>query len=493
MASHVIVVDTTLKRAIVKVTPGNYLSDILEEACEKLGVQPTQYSLKHNNKSLDLSRTFRLSGLSSGARLELILASRSPTPVSVALQLPPAYTSSVPNGRITECFSSNTTLWLILRKFESMAGTNMNFTARRTQQQGEREGSEEGSLSFYERPVLNIMGREVWKFGDLQKTLRQLGFSNGTCLIKLDFRKTNQPYEEVMIQIKEYFEVEYPLKSEKEIMDQNPHGSSESDKKSARESSELLSEEQKMISTEVNSGEKLKTDCITKFGQESTEPLICNPADRQISVYAPPSTQLPRAATVPYNSGDFEPTTAHAKLHQSRLSNSSQNKRLLSDAEIENLNREKAEKLANTSRISIKIRFPDQSSILSSFLAKETGANLYQFTTGLIVDESRPFKLTWHDRGPKRIPNNNKQLVKDLGFQNRMLINFSWENGAEISKERALVLKPEYTRKAEEIPVPNVAVDEVADIKEPTEKEINILENKKQKVVGKWFKGLIKN
>ncbi|TQS36278.1 hypothetical protein Golomagni_03278 [Golovinomyces magnicellulatus] len=492
MASHVIVVDISLKRATVRVTPGSYLSDILEEACEKFCVQPTEYTLKHNNKSLDLSRTFRLSGLSSGARLELVLASRSPTPVSVALQLPAAYASLVPNGRITESFSSDTTLWLILRRFELTAGINMNFTARRAIQQGEREDSEESSLSFYERPVLNIMGREVWKFGDLQKTLRQLGFSNGTCLIKLDFRKTSQPYKEVMMQIKEYFEVEYPSRSEKELIDQNPHGSPETDKKSASELSEVSSKKQR-ISSEVNSDEKLKTNCISKIGPEFTEPLTCNQVDRQISVYAPPSTQIPRAATIPYNGDDFEPTIAHAKLHQSRLLNSSQNTRLPSDAEIENINREKAERLASTSRISIKIRFPDQSSIVSSFLAQETGANIYQFTASLIIDESRPFKLIWHNKGPQIIPNNNKQLVKDLGFQNRMLINFSWENGEESGKKRASVLKPRYSMNAEEIPVPDVTVDEVVETKEFMEKEINSFEKKKPKVVGKWFKGLIKN
>lgn len=46
MASHVVVIDSALKRAQIKVTPQKYLSDVLEEACSKLGHKPEQYTLK---------------------------------------------------------------------------------------------------------------------------------------------------------------------------------------------------------------------------------------------------------------------------------------------------------------------------------------------------------------------------------------------------------------------------------------------------------------
>jgi len=45
-ASHVVVIDSTARRATVKTTPNKHLSDILEEACSKLGVSATQYGLK---------------------------------------------------------------------------------------------------------------------------------------------------------------------------------------------------------------------------------------------------------------------------------------------------------------------------------------------------------------------------------------------------------------------------------------------------------------
>ena len=46
MASHVVVIDTTARRATVKVTPSKHLSDVLEEACAKLGLKASQYGLK---------------------------------------------------------------------------------------------------------------------------------------------------------------------------------------------------------------------------------------------------------------------------------------------------------------------------------------------------------------------------------------------------------------------------------------------------------------
>lgn len=46
MASHVVVIDTTARRTTIKTTPNKPLSEVLEEACNKLGVNAAQYGLK---------------------------------------------------------------------------------------------------------------------------------------------------------------------------------------------------------------------------------------------------------------------------------------------------------------------------------------------------------------------------------------------------------------------------------------------------------------
>ena len=44
--AHVVVIDTTARRATVKTAPNTHLSDVLEEACKKLGLKASNYGLK---------------------------------------------------------------------------------------------------------------------------------------------------------------------------------------------------------------------------------------------------------------------------------------------------------------------------------------------------------------------------------------------------------------------------------------------------------------
>ena len=130
MASHVVVLDAVFKRTQIKVTPSTSLRTVLEQACAKYKIDPDQHILKNSkDKTVDLSLPFRLSGLVSGAKLQLVQSSRSPSVVKVALQLPTEDNSA----RLEDRFPSNTPLWLILRKFEDgVAGntTRLNLTER---------------------------------------------------------------------------------------------------------------------------------------------------------------------------------------------------------------------------------------------------------------------------------------------------------------------------------------------------------------------------
>lgn len=46
MSSHVVVLDSTARRATVKTNPSKPLTDILHEACSKLGHDSSQHGLK---------------------------------------------------------------------------------------------------------------------------------------------------------------------------------------------------------------------------------------------------------------------------------------------------------------------------------------------------------------------------------------------------------------------------------------------------------------
>lgn len=46
MSSHVVVIATDLRRATVKVSPGTYLVDVLQEACQKLNLASDRHVLR---------------------------------------------------------------------------------------------------------------------------------------------------------------------------------------------------------------------------------------------------------------------------------------------------------------------------------------------------------------------------------------------------------------------------------------------------------------
>ena len=46
MASNLVVISSTAHRAVIKTTPGKFLSDVLEEACAKLGLDASLHGLK---------------------------------------------------------------------------------------------------------------------------------------------------------------------------------------------------------------------------------------------------------------------------------------------------------------------------------------------------------------------------------------------------------------------------------------------------------------
>ena len=164
-----------------------------------------------SKKQVDLSLTFRTSGLVPGAKLELVLKSNTPSVVTVGIQVPPPEGNAVPNGRLSDKFPSDFTIWKVLRQFESgkasAAIKNLNITGRSVPQ---ITGQGSGQL-FYETPVLNIMGRELASFADFQKTLSQLGYNSGSVLIRLSFRKTDKTLMAAMEEVNRYFKQEEEL------------------------------------------------------------------------------------------------------------------------------------------------------------------------------------------------------------------------------------------------------------------------------------------
>ena len=483
MASHVVVLDSTARRAVIKTTPTKHLSDVLQEACKKLGLDPSKHGLKNSsNKTLDLSQPIRLSGLSSGAKLQLVVLSRSPSVVSVALQLP----DSEANGqsRLTDKLPSSTTLWLLLRHFESSSGVARNFTARGIAKT-EDDGAAGAGRMYYETPVIHVMGRELVSFTDLQKTLAQLGFNSGSVLLRLSFRGTETPLEDAMVQIGEYFET----------VEGDHVGGAHAGSVGNTQSGPNVSEAEPILTGE-NAGDPPPADALLlpESGPLSPEPspsdtidpssatqsslpdssslsesTVTGPSHRPITIYAPPSASTPAAARQAHNEKDYEPTIDHAKLHQQRLATYSRNKTLPSDAELAAQAEVQARKNADVKEVRIKVRFPDQSQVISTFSNVDTTATLYEFVQGLMLSENEPFSLNFSTaKGPQHIPKENIKLIQGLGMVGPVLVNLVWAEGASKESRGGRILKSVYEDKAEEIRIKEPEGKDVEETKEPT-------------------------
>ncbi|ETN38476.1 uncharacterized protein HMPREF1541_06511 [Cyphellophora europaea CBS 101466] len=516
MASNVVVIDSTARRATVKTTPGTNLSEVLEEACRKLGYKPEQYGLKHNNKQVDLTRPYRLSGLAPGAKLELVQLSKSTGVVSVALQLPESEAQGVPNARLSDKFPSNTTLWLLLRKFEAgVAGgpaPSRNFTARGNPSSGAGAGR-----LYYEQPVVQIMNRELSTFTDLQKTLAQLGLNSGSSLMRLSFKPTERPLEDALEETQAYFDsLDAPYTTETARAQTSTTSQTPQEESSAtKDVNEPPSADTAMSGTEPQpEAETTPSASMTESTpqpsqtQQSAEE-IPSPTSRPVSIYRPPTGITPSAALTQNNEADFTPTIEHAQAHQKMLTEAGRNRRLKTDAELAAQAKEEQERLAAITEVEVKVRFPDQSALGTKFRREDTGTTLYTFVREECLDtqvKGEPFVLGIPGGGGRGsmevIPDTGKRLIQDLHLKGRVLLVFAWDEKTASATARGAksVLKAELRARAQDLRVPEAPVSSG-----PEEKgtRVNIGGTEKEeksegsgsgigKKMPKWLKGLNK-
>jgi tether containing UBX domain for GLUT4 len=116
----------------------------------------------------------------------------------------------------------------------------------------------------------------------------------------------------------------------------------------------------------------------------------------------------------------------------------------------------------------------------------------------VIVGEDQPFKLVWTSKGPQTVPRDEKKrLIKDLGFEGRMLINFVWDDAASEGARKVPTLKPQYIESAKEVHVPEPPPAPKEDDEKPVEnkgkgKETDGRWGAKPKGLPKWMQKLSK-
>jgi tether containing UBX domain for GLUT4 len=392
----------------------------------------------------------------------------------VALQLPEPEAQGVPNGRLLDKFPSTTTVWLVLRKFEAGVagnGSSRNLTARGTPAV-DTVDTGAGRL-YYQTPVVQAVGRELSSFTDLQKTLAQLGFNSGNVLFRLSFRTTQEPLEEAMAKISESFKA----------FEEPDAPSSATDVKTnepAVPPAQPADESLQPATSQPPAPERTELSAPTAESSQPppSDPLVIQSvSSRPVTVYKPPSRTTPHSALTSYRDADYIPSIEHAKSHQDRLNQASRNTRLPSDKEIAAKAAAEQEKLAAIKEVEVKIRFPEQSQVVSKFAQADTGAALYGFVrsclNGTFANEK--FSLALFGTGPLRGPGHNQNipdseqtlLIKDLGLRGRVLVNFTWDDQASLAARGSgtNLLKAELRSQAQDIQI--LEVSAVAEEEEP--------------------------
>ncbi|KAE9980422.1 hypothetical protein BLS_008754 [Venturia inaequalis] len=472
MASNVVVVDTTARRITVKVNPETQLTDVLKQACEKWKLLPELYNLKYNNKAIDLSRTYRVAGLPSGAKLELVQSSRTPSVVNIALQLP----QTENNARLTEKFPSDTTIWQILRRFEAgVAGgsTNQyNLTQRGIAQTAEG-GTGAGRL-FYEMPTVQVMSKQLGTFEELQNTLGQLGITSGSTLLRLSFKNSGRPLEDAMKQITEFFkeaqssELSAALAADAAAAEaSNPAPVTESQtavlpKAEATESStKPQTDSEPMSDVLPTTTEQTSLDSTSPVLQTTSDVAVERPPSesgpiRKIAVFSAPSAAVPQAATMPHNDNDFSHSVEQLKQHQSRLADLGKNRRLPSDAEIAAAEKTKADKLAGLQKITVRVKMPDQMQIQGEFNREDTNAALWSVVQLALRHPDQEFALKYVDARGRHVPLNKtpvKTLIQDLGWTGDTSLYMTWGENVDPKARKEQSLNDDCQKQAKELKI----------------------------------------
>lgn len=421
-----------------------------------------------------------------------MLLSRSPSVIAVALQLPDTERQGIPGNRLVEKFPSSTTLWHILRRFESGPfGPPRNFTAKGVPKTG--SGDTGSGRLYHQAPAIEAMGRELSSFTDLQKTLGQLGFNAGSIALRLTFRTTDTPLEQAMVQIEEYFKSVENEKQQRELGE--PSETVQANSIPPLTSQSAIEPQSPEVKPEPSSNtEEPSTENVAPSELPITEdPTTASPPENRISVIAPPKASTPFAALQDWDEKDYVPSTEDAFRHQARLAKSGRNQRLKADSELIAEQQAQKEKAATVKEVEIKVRFPDQYCVVYKFSDADTALTLYDFVTKLLENETEPFILNFTAAtGPKTVPRENINLIGQTGLnlKGKLLVNVLWAQGASPQAREGNFLKPDIKAQAKDIVIPTITQEETQpQSTTPAQPQSNNGKGK-GKALPKWLKGL---
>jgi tether containing UBX domain for GLUT4 len=352
------------------------------------------------------------------------------------------------------------TLWQVMRQFET-AEKGLNITAKASEKAGN------AGQVYHDAPVVNIMGREYAAMEDMQKTLSQCGINSGSMVLRVSFRSTEKTLYDAMNEIGQYLRDVEPAPSAAEKKPDPTPTPAAAEPPTAPEpqpKAEPTGDAVEQQPTQDDAPRAPEPAVETSPAKDSNamevdkSPAAATNIDplQPASVFSAPSSSTPVAARVQVDDSMYQPTIAHAQLHQTHLEARTRNTRLKSDAELAADAAEAAAKLAKITKVDVKIRFPDQTSAQWAVNPEHTGAFLYQAVRAVMAHPNQPFKLITSGPNPVTIFDNNKRLIADHKFKARELLNLLWDGAVPAEVRKSAFLTSNIASRAQPIVVPEV-------------------------------------
>lgn len=287
---------------------------------------------RRGQTTLDLSLQIRFTNLSPGAKLELVAAKNSNSPITVVLRVQ----DNGPTVELTDKFVSSDTIWSILRRFEKK-NKSLNLTERYASSSTQGAGR-----LLYEMPVIRVVNKELVSFVELQQSLVGLGVRDGRLLVVLRFKNTNIPLEEALEEI-----ARFSPKEQEDLLvfedEASGSGSTAATEKSLGGEGDVVMDDTSspptVLETEASSGNPgessstLEAEASGDGQSDSKEPV--DPDKPTVSVYKPSESSTLAAAQINVPENAYDIGINEAKIIQHHLKKAAIGRRLPSDKEIE--------------------------------------------------------------------------------------------------------------------------------------------------------------
>lgn len=378
----------------IKTTPSMLIKEVKRLACEKLGLNDEDWSVSTiRGGVVNESLPFRLTNLGKNAKLQLIKAKKKVKKENVVVkvnaeELPEGFSDSL----VSE-FGPGTSVYAILRYFEKKSG--IKFTER------EKSG-------YWEMPEVQTFNSQLKSIEELGQSLEILGIVDGKTALRVRFKMTN-------IKIDEAKEKLHGLNSEITMMekfdDKKLTGKVKEDSKSQDVKKEQVEEGKSVPAPSEN----INIDSSNTIVNRNAQVFVPSEKEREI-----PDDDTDNATM---NTAQFQ---KYRKQLNAQSGLSEQENGTLTTKRLREKDAVKPAKVFE--KITVRVRFPDQTHIQAQFNSTETIGHLYEFVKSNLNTPNIAFLLLTAQ--PTRYLADPNQVLggDELQFNARQLVYFEWDD-----------------------------------------------------------------